>query len=653
MNLVVNLPLFADGEQPYRGTIEGGYAGIARMFAADPNPWHWNRYIYCGLGQQFVYLPGAPYAVSLLSWLNPGLEPLHAYRIVVTLAAGLVPVALFLFAAIAGGSAPWAFLAALGFSFCSPAYDLFPAIDADRGLLPIPWRLHVMVKYGEGPHNMGLALAPLAMLAVWMAAYGRRYWQIVAAALALAAVALTHWIAALSVALACLLFFLTHATEKPARYRHWPVVAAGLLGYLLAAFWLTPSFVKTVAFNWPQDAFGYQMLGRQRMALAIIAGLVLVVWWMFRRLPTERYLCWITLCFLLFAAVTDFHYSRGVTPIPEARRYVLELEMFLALAAAAWIRYGWQSRIRLNRLIAVAALALLAWKGAPQARTFLRQGYSNWTLTAKERTVEHRLASWLNENKPRGRAYVSGGLRFRLNSWFNLEQLLGTFDSGLTNRSPVDLDDVFRKQLYMRKGREGPDSVLLLKAFGIEYLVVHGPRSREYYRDMRNAARFEGLLEKVYTVEDDAVYRVPFRSLAHVMWGDELERNLSAATLERFVSALEDPARPTLQVEWEGPNRIRIRGGVVPRGSVVSLLVSYANGWSALQDGRPVLVDADPLGFIRVETRATGNLDLLLEFGPTAEQRGFALLSFATLCGLCLWPLKMRAGTRRAEAASK
>jgi hypothetical protein len=642
LNVAVNLPLSGNGAQPYRGSIESGYAGIARLFATDPNPWHWNPYLYCGLPQQFVYLPGMPYAVAALSWLKPSLEPLHAYRIVVALAACFAPVALFLFAAIAGGSARWAMLAAIGFTFCSPAYDLFPAIDADRGLLPIPWRLQVMVKYGEGPHNMGLALAPLALLAVWMAAHERKPWQILAAAAALAAVALTHWIAALSVAFACLLFFLAHATSRPVGFRHWPVLAAGLLGYLLAAFWLTPTFVHTVAFNWPQDAFGYKMLGRQRMAMGVIAGLLLFAWWLFRRLPKERYLCWITLCFLLFAAVTDFHYSRGVTPIPEARRYVLELEMFLALAAAAWMRFGWESRNRLNRVLAAAALVLLVWKGAPQASAYVRHGYDNWKLAPKERTVEYRIAEWMNGHRPRGRVYVTGGLRFRLNSWFDMPQALGTFDSGLQNRSPVDMDDVFRKQLYMRPGREGADSVMLLKAFGVEYLVVHGPRSQEYYKDVRNPTRFEGLLERVYAIEDDIVYRVPFRSMAHVMFSDELERNLSAETLERFTARLDDAQRPLLQVEPDGPNRLRIRGGPVAIGQVVSVLTGYAPGWIAMQDGKPVLVDRDPLGFVRIEARPAERLDLLLDFGPTIEQRVFAALSAVTVLAIAGWWIRSR-----------
>ena len=54
-----------------------------------------------------------------------------------------------------------------------------------------------------------------------------------------------------------------------------PFAAAGL-AWLLACFWLTPSFISTVAFNWPADSFGYQ-LWRARNAgslLALAAALV-------------------------------------------------------------------------------------------------------------------------------------------------------------------------------------------------------------------------------------------------------------------------------------------------------------------------------------------------------------------------------------------
>ena len=54
LNVALNIPLFAPGETPYRDSIEGGYAGMARFFAEHPNPWGWNPTQYCGLPAQFT-----------------------------------------------------------------------------------------------------------------------------------------------------------------------------------------------------------------------------------------------------------------------------------------------------------------------------------------------------------------------------------------------------------------------------------------------------------------------------------------------------------------------------------------------------------------------------------------------------------------------
>ena len=61
-----------------------------------------------------------------------------------------------------------------------------------------------------------------------------------------------------------------------------------------------------------------------------------------------------------------------------------------------------------------------------------------------------------------------------------------------------------------------------LKAMSVEYVAVHGPDSKEFYRDQKNPTKFEGLLERVYHQEGDSIYRVPFTSYAHLVRKDEI-----------------------------------------------------------------------------------------------------------------------------------
>ena len=136
----------------------------------------------------------------------------------------LGPVTLFLFALYFTGSRRWAFAMAIGYSLLSPSYAMFPAVEKDRGLAQMAWRVKVLAKYGEGPHNTGLTLLPLALLALWRAAKGRGYSLVLTSALLLAAIPLTNWVAAFALAISCVLLLLAAVgrTRLPPRSALWP-----------------------------------------------------------------------------------------------------------------------------------------------------------------------------------------------------------------------------------------------------------------------------------------------------------------------------------------------------------------------------------------------------------------------------------------------
>ncbi|MEI9976499.1 MAG: 6-pyruvoyl-tetrahydropterin synthase-related protein [Ignavibacteriota bacterium] len=141
-------------------------------------------------------------------------------------------------------------------------------MEKDRGLVQLPWRVQVLAKYGEGPHDTALMLLPLVLLAVWLAATKRGYPRIFAAALLLALTPLINWLGAFALAMACLVLLLAGIGELD--FRAAPICAAGGLGYLLACFWLTPSFIRTIVFNWPTDSFGYQFGAPQKWSIAVL-----------------------------------------------------------------------------------------------------------------------------------------------------------------------------------------------------------------------------------------------------------------------------------------------------------------------------------------------------------------------------------------------
>ncbi len=642
LNLVLNAPLFRAGEMPYRDSIEGGYVSMARFFAAHPNPWGWNPMQYCGLPAQFTYLPLLPYRVAAYIEAFPGTEPAQVYRMITTLAACLGPVTLFFFVIYFARSRRAALAIAVAYSVFSPLYGLIPQINFDRGVAALPWRWQLLVKYGEGPHNAGLALLPLALMAMWAAGVGARYWQVLLAAALLAAVALTNWVAALALAFCCLTMLLAAVgTRKITGFRVRRVIAAAALAYLLACFWLTPSFIRIVAFNWPVDAFNYHLREQQTALLAGLAVGLLLLRALFGRSPRRPYLCFVTLTCFGFAYLVLAFYWFGHAAIPEARRYAPEFELFLFLLlfeAARLLRGGtWR--------IAIAAVTLLligvVWRQS--TRVLERIGGQAWSYTTeareklrpvlKEETIEYRLARRIAERNPAGRVFASGGVRFRLNSWFDLHQVGGGFESGLTNRIPIHFAYQIRSGIGSPPGRDGHDAILQLKALGVEYVVVNGPQSKEHYRDFKNPWKFEGLLETVFSEGDDRIYRIPFRSLAHLVRPEELPEYPPIGGYLRFlhayVAALDDASRPSLSANWRGGSRLDIEGHV-PEGMLVALSVSFYEGWKATQDGKTIPIETNKLGFITLRPDASPAARIELRFDGTREQRVMAGVSALT-----------------------
>ena len=627
LGVLLNAPLFLPGEMPFRGSIEGGYAATARFVGAHPNPWGWNPLQYCGLPTQFLYLPGLPYLSAAVAWLLPHAAPEHVYRVLTALLACLGPVAVFFFALRFTGSRRWSLAAAMAFAFLSPAYGLFPQVEKDRGIVQLPWHVQVLAKYGEGPHNAGLALMPLTLLAVWLAATGRRYATTLTAAVLLAAVALTNWVSALSLAIAFLLLLLAAAGEP--EFRAWRALAAAALAYLLACFWLTPTFIRTIAFNWPTDSFGYQLRDRQQWLLAGLVVGVLALRLVFRWLRGSFYFSFVTLCAFTFGWIATGFYLYGVDTIPESRRYALEFELFLILALAEAFRLTLKHPNQTVRMCAIGAGGLMLLAGAPQIWAYTTEGWDVWRPSPKEETVEHRLGNWLAARQPSGRVFASGGLRFRLNAWFDLPQVGGGFESGLRNRMPVDLAYKIRTGTGIEAGREARDTVLMLKALGVEYVVVHGPQSKEYYRDFHDPGRLESALPLVFREGADSIYSLPPRPLAHLVSREELpEKDAQARpwVLEPYVAAMEDASRPALRARWSGASTLAV-DGEVPSGRLVAVKVSWDPGWRATQDGRPIAIEPDKLGFMALAARPAPAAHIELRYGGTAEQRVMAGVS--------------------------
>jgi len=643
LNVALNAALFLPGEGKYRDSIEAGYASMAHFISQYPDPFGWNPFQYCGLPTHMWYLPGMPYLGALAINLLPALKPEHVYRLVATAMACAGPATLFLLSYYFSRSRKWALAASLLYTFSSVSYGLFQQISSDRGVTYLPWRMQVLTKYGEGPHNAGLMLLPLAMIACWRCAVKRDYASLLLAAVLLAAIALMNWVAAMALAW-CVLMMLVAGVggASGSGFLARRVLAAAGLAYLLACFWLTPRFIQTTLLNWPMDAFNYKVQMQQYALLAGLAALAAGVFLLLRRMRGSDYLCWLSLCLAGFAWVVCNHYWFKMDAIPESRRYALEMEFFLALFTAELLRLAFAGSRR-RREIGIAALAWTCAWASPQAFTYVTRTWIMLRPMPKQETIEHQVAEFIHGRRPQGRVFVSGGTRFRLNSWFLIPQLGGTFESGLRNRTPLYLIYHLRTGLGRPVDARGQDAVRLLQFAGVEYVAVHGPGSREHWRDVANPDMFEGLLERVYGNAGDAVYKVPFTSLAHLVRENEFPPRepvgYDAGLVDPYVSAIQDTSRPRLRTRWEGASAIHVDGSF-PQDLMVSLQVSYDGGWRAWQNEEPLEIGRSPNGFIRLRPRSSPAGSIKLQYIGTREHRTFAAFSalvwLAALAGIWL-----------------
>ncbi len=638
-NLAINAPLFLPGEHKYRDSIEGGYASMARFVSEYPNPFGWNPLQYKGLPTHDWYLPVLPYAGALAIKLLPFLKPEHVYRLVVVTIVCLGPVTMFLFALEFTRKRKWSLFAALLYMFLSAGYTLFPAIKADQGFTYVPWRIQVLVKYGEGPHNVGLVLLPLALIACWRAALGRRFSQLALAAALLALVTLTNWIAGIALAWCCLMMLgAGPVSSSETGFLGRRILAAAALAYALAAFWLTPEFISTTFLNWPTDAFGYKIDSTKYLLSGALFVMPLCLALLFRRWPHRYYLGYLLMCLSGFAWIVSLHYWYKIDVIPESRRYAVEVEFFLFAAVAEVFRIILTGSHRVRRDIAFIAAGLALQHFYSQPWTYLTRTWIMLRPAPRATVIEYQVAERLAGLKPSGRVFVFGGTRFRLNSWFLLPQVGGTFESGLRNRGATHLT------YHIQRGRERPieergnDALNMMRASGVEYAALHGAKSREHWRDIQDPDLVASKLEPVWREGEDAIYRVRFSGLANFVLPGDIPFGMPvarvAAYIMPYVLAMDNPDRPRISTEWQGNNRIVLRTPEIRDGYLITLRVSHHPGWRAWQDGKPIPIKSDPMGNLLLESRATDRpAEIRLEYGPGWQQLGGTAVSLLAAAG--------------------
>ena len=631
-------PLFVAERIRYNISIEGAFIGLARFLSRHPDPFGWYPYWYGGTPVQFTYTPGLHYLnaalIRLLPWLSPGqvfhTEGAAAYSLSAVTAAYLA----YFFTRRAW----WAFGAGMLASLWIPIIWLVRELRFNSGDFRAPFRLLLLGREGEAPHLTSVMLLPLAACALWSVAESPGFARIFRAALLMAAVVLINWLGAFSLAVVFAFVLLIALWQPEWRSGRMPALrlfAAAGLACLFAAFWITPSFVRTIAINSQRvnGSFEYrpQMV---LLAAGAIAGLGCIGWLLLRRWQ-QPYLCFLALSSFFFGYLVLSYYWFGASMIPQPFRYIPEFELLFTLLLCELLRLAHEHAAGNRRCLVIAAIVALAIFAVWQGRRYLRGSYRMLRAAQTSEWVEYKLDRWLGEHaRPEDRAFLSGSEGMSLNGWFDVSQAKGWFDPGVRHWPVLDLS------YQITSGNDGRLAVDLLRVLGARYVVVTPPASSVAYHDYLFAAKFEGLLPAVFRLPGgETIYEVPGARLAHLVRPEELPRRtpvhgLDLDPLARYIAALEDSTRPALEASWLTPDDLNLRGDF-PAGFATSVQVSHADGWRAYQGGYRIPVESDPMGWLVLHPVSEENGLIRLHYAGSLEQRIGGWISFTALATAC------------------
>jgi hypothetical protein len=633
-NVYVCRELFRVEYLRHMGSIEAAYIGISRYAMGHWRDLTWFPLWYNGIPYQNTYPPLLHLGVALIAWVR-GITPAHAYHWTIAVAYCLGPVALFALVRSLSGSRWAGFMAGLFYTALSPSVWLMPDVLHDIGSPFRPRRLHALLYYGEGPHVSAMTLLPVAFLLVDLAIRKPKGYTIAGAAVALAAVVLTNWLAAFALALGIAAYVLAGIRE----WRGFVLLAAiGAAAYGLAMPWAPPSTIAVTQYN-ARFVVGdfrtvYQTL--PMWSVVIICGLALL------KFLTKRFS--IALQFAVFftfltalITLTDDWFHKAIVPQPE--RYHLEMEMGIAMLLAL-VAYEVFKRAP-QRLAIVAMVALMIVLVPPlricrrYARTFLI------TTIDITKTSEWKTAEWLNRNWSGDRVMLPGSSMFWLTAFSDTPEIGGGFAQGITDRELP----VATYGLTAGAGEHWAEwSVLWLKALGVQAVGVSGPGSTEMYRDFVDPKKFEGVLEVLWRDGGDVLYRVgkAHASLARVVPRIELVartpiNGADVDPLRGYVAALEDPGMPEARFQWMSAHSARIVTDL-GAGQVVSLQMAFHPGWHARAGSKELRIARDALGSMTIDPEGNGPSTIDLFYDGGAEMRVAEWVCGITaviLLGLC------------------
>ena len=510
-----------------------------------------------------------------------------------------------------------------GVALLSPSFLLMPDFRADSNFL-VPWRLHVLMAYGEGPHISSLASTSHRVAGGFRRFQGGGIRWLLLSAVAAASVVSINFYGATALAITFPLLALACYLER----RDWRIFKIGLNCHdRLRAdrWWLAPSYLQITSRNLRLVAPAGNSWSLPLFA-AVLAGYLAFSFWIRRwsYFRSYSFFIWSGAGFLGLY-ILGWRWF-GFQVAGNSLRLVPELDVFLILCGVQLASIVWSLRpkgsLRWAPRVALALLLLIcfrpAWRYMKNVGSPFPQD-QNW-----QQRVEYRTPAWLAQQFPDQRVWVTGTIRFWYNVWDDGIQGDGGSDQGILNPilpaakwAITHTDDAQRLDAW-------------LKALGVDIVVVPGPTSQEGFKEFADPKFYDAHFP---LLRDDGAgnryYRIPRRSTGIVRIADRkrlesvppLPQEPQLAQLINYAQAVEaipsggaSPDRA--HGRWRNDDALDIDVDV-REDEVLLVQENYDPYWRASVDSRPQAIQRDPAGFMTMRLPAGKHLVHLIFQTPT------------------------------------
>lgn len=622
---VLVLPVFRLEYLDNWQSIEGAFMAEAHALQQTWPHHLWQPLWYCGTRADYVYPPGPRYAVAIVSTALR-ISVARAYHLAIGFCYAFGFAVLYVWTRKASGSRGAAWLAVAGIALASPSFLLLPDIRRDS-FFHVPQRLHVLMRYGEGPHISSLAMLPIAWLGAWKRFHGGNTGWLCLSAIGIALTVTINFYGLVAVAITMPVLVWSCLLAR-SEWRGRALVVRDALGIAalawgLTAWWLTPSYVRVTTnnlhlFSPAGNSWSLPVLAAL-LAVYIAASLALS---RLRRYSAYVFFIGSGLWWLAVYVLGFYWFGFQVAGAPW--RLIPEFDVFAILCSvqAAAIVWHWRPGASRFGIAARVALLLVLFFAFRPSWRYLKHAYSEFPVEHDVKgRVEYKTETWLYEHFPEQRVFVTGTIRFWYNTWHLGQEADGAQQQSILN--PL----LPGAQWIITHGNDAQLIKWWLQALGVDILVVPGRESQEPYKDFADPKLYGAALPLLRDDgEGNRYYRVP-RGAAGIVRIVDRARIEAVPTIridglttqvQAYAEAVESgPAGDRARCRWAGSDVLNVSAEVGP-GEALLVQETYDPGWHAYEDGRTLAIHADAVGHM-VLALAPGSHTVRLVFEAPAE----------------------------------